>query len=338
MELFSLLAKLTLDKKDFDKGMEEAQSTADNFTMPDDKELELSLDNSEYNDALDESESKSESFSSNIGTVFQELKGVLVATGVAAIVAGIVTSLKEGINLAKNHGDTIDKQSKKMALSAKAYQEWDYALTLSGASIDDLNRGMKAWQKTAGDEDAFSKLGGAFEALGIDAGQAQDAIERAAAGQGTLDQLLNSTLYKLADYNGSDKGWIMTTLFGNNATMLNALLENTSGELRDMKEEANDLGIIMSDQEVANAAAYTDATTRLEQSLNGIKEAFAADILPLLTDAANTVATIVAFFNPRTKRQSLSEMFEDKDGQFAAEIADIEGTSAAAMTLFDQLE
>ena len=338
MELFSLLAKLTLDKKDFDRGMEEAQSTADNFTMPDDNELELSLDNSEYNDALDESEEKSESFSSNIGTIFQELKGVLVATGVAAIVAGIVTSLKEGINLAKTHGDTIDKQSKKMALSAKSYQEWSYALELSGASIDDLNRGMKSWQKTAGDEDAFSKLGGAFEALGIDAGHAQEAIERAARGQGNLDELLNQTLYRLADYSGGDKGWIMTTLFGNNATMLNALLENTSGELRDMKEEANDLGIIMSDQEVANAAAYTDATTRLEQSLNGIKEAFAADILPLLTDAANTVATIVAFFNPRTKRQSLSEMFADKDGKFAEEIADIEGTSEAALSLFDQLE
>ena len=338
MELFSLLAKLTLDKKDFDKGMEEAQSTADNFSMPDDKELELSLDNSEYNSALDESEAKSESFSSSIGTVFQELKGVLVATGVAAIVAGIVSSLKEGVNLAKTHGDTIDKQSKKMALSAKTYQEWSYALELSGASIDDLNRGMKSWQKTAGDEDAFSKLGGAFEALGIDAGHAQEAIERAARGQGTLDELLNQTLYKLADYSGSDKGWIMTALFGNNATMLNALLENTSGEIRDMKEEANDLGIIMSDEEVANAAAYTDATTRLEKSLQGIKEAFAADIIPLLTDAANTVAGIIAFFNPRLKDMSLSEIFADKDGKLAENIAEIEGTSATALSLFEQLE
>lgn len=333
MELFSLLAKLTLDKKDFDKGMEEAQAAADSFSMPDDNELELSLDNSEYNDALDESEEKSESFSSNIGTVFKELKGVLVATGVAAIVAGIVTSLKEGINLAKTHGDTVDKQSQKMKLSAKSYQEWSYALELSGASIDDLNRGMRTWQQAVGDEDATAKLAANFEKLGLNA---EDAIRQLESGE-NLDSLLDQVMYSLADYQGSDRGAIAEALFGKNSTALNALLNATSRDLKDMKDEANDLGFIMTDEEVKNAAEYADATTRLEKSLNGIKEAFAGEILPLLTDAANTVAAIVAFFNPRLKEMSLSEMLTDKDGKFAEQIVTIEGTAAAAETLVDKL-
>ena len=334
MELFSLLAKLTLDKKDFDRGMEEAQSTADNFTMPDDQELELSLDNSEYNDALDESEGKSESFVGSVGSIFKELKGVLVATGVVAIVTSMVSALKEGVNLAKTHGDTVDKQSQKMKLSAKSYQEWSYALELSGASIDDLNRGMRTWQQAVGDEDATAKLAANFEKLGINA---EDAIRQLESGE-NLDNLLDQVMYSIADYQGSDRGAIAEALFGKNSTALNALFNATSRDLKDMKQESEDLGLIMSDEEVKNAAAYADATTRLEGALNGIKEAFAADIIPLLTDAANTVATIVAFFNPRTKQQSLSEMFADKDGQFAERISDIESTSEAALTLFDQLE
>ena len=332
MELFSLLAKLTLDKIEFDRGMKEAQQTADGFTMPD--EQNLKLDNSEFNGALEESEEQAFSFKDILGTVFHELKGVLVATGVTAIIGNIVSSLKEGVNLAKTHGDTVDKQSQKMKLSAKSYQEWSYALELSGASIDDLNRGMRTWQQAVGDEDATAKLATNFEKLGINA---EDAIRQLESGE-NLDNLLDQVMYSLADYQGSDRGAIAEALFGKNSTALNALFNATSRDLKDMKQESEDLGLIMSDEEVKNAAAYADATTRLEGALNGIKEAFAADIIPLLTDAANTVATIVAFFNPRTKQQSLSEMFADKDGQFAERISDIESTSEAALTLFDQLE
>ena len=331
MELFSLLAKLTLDKKDFDRKMEEAQRSADSFTMPDDQSLEL--DTRDYRDNLDEAEEESISFGNIVGEVFKNLKGVIVGLGIAGVVSGIVSNLKEGVELAKNHGDLIDKQSKKMNLSAKAYQEWDYALKLSGASIEDLNRGMRNWQSAIGNEDKTAELGEAFAALGIDAEAAFKKIE---SGE-NLDSLLNDTLYALADMEPGQRGLIGQALFGSKWNELNPLLDNTAQQIREMKEDANDFGLIMSDEEIKNAAEYADATSRLEQALNGIKEAFAADVIPLLTDAANTVAAIVAFFNPRLKGMSLSDMLGDKDNKFAEEIVTIEGTATAAESLADKL-
>lgn len=324
--------ELNMNESNFTEGIDEAQESSDDFTPPE-EDNELNLDPSDYTEGLDEAESKSLSFSESVKSIFNELSGVIAGLGIAATIGAIVSTLKEGVELAKNHGDMIDKQSQKMGISAKAYQEWAYALNLSGASIDDLNRGLRTWQQAVGDEDATAKLGDAFSKLGMDA---EKAIKQLESGE-NLDNLLDQVLYSLADYEGSDGGAIAEALFGKNATQLNALLNQTAQEIRNAKEEANDLGLIMTDEEVKNAAAYMDATTRLEGALNGIKEAFAADILPLLTDATNAVAQIVAFFNPRTNEKSLSERFAGDDEQLTGQLATIESTSDAANLLLDKL-
>lgn len=357
MELFSLLAKLTLDKKEFDSAIKEAENDArgihiedpslglddDEFyekidevegtDVEDPEDPSLGLDTDEYNQKIEEAEQSGETFAGNLGNIFSELKGVLITSGIVAAVASVVSSLKEGVELAKNHGDQIDKQSQKMGISAKAYQEWAYALNLSGASIDDLNRGLRTWQQAVGDEDATKKLGDAFESLGMDA---EKAIKQLESGE-NLDGLLDNVMYALADYSGSDRGAITEVLFGKNATALNALLNATSKDIREMKQEADDLGLVMTDEEVKNAAAYMDATTRMEGAIQGLKEAMVKDLLPYLTDAANTIAKIVAFFNPRTGQQSLSEQFADDDAAFAEEMMTIEGTAAAAESLAEKL-
>ena len=327
MTLFSLLAKLTLDSSQFDSALEDAQQQADSFDMPDDQTLEL--DNDDFNDALDESETKGETFSDSIGSIFKELKGVIVATGVVALIGQVVGSLKEGIDLARQHGDTIDKQSQKLHLTAEAYQELDYALQLSGASVTDLTRAMRNFDEIQGgkitdDQAAY------FEKLGISATDAGGHIK-------TAQQLMEETMYALADYKGEDRGLIMEAFFGKNSAGLNALLNQSSDQIKEMREEAHQLGLIMTDEEVKNAAAYNDAVTRLDSSVKSIKEEFASNLLPLLTDAANTLASIVAFFNPRTKDKSLAEIMFGKENEYNESIATIEATAATAESLADKL-
>lgn len=356
MELFSLLAKLTLNSADFDNQLNEAESKANGISIDDPslgldtsefesavdeaedtevedpEEPELGLDTSEFDEGVKDVEANSETFASSLKSIFSELSGVLVGAGIVALVSGVVSSLKEGVELAKNTGDAIDKQSQKMGISAQAYQEWDYALTLCGASITDLNRGLRTWQQAIGDEKKTAELAGAFESLGMDADAAIKKIE-----EGDLDSVLNEAMGKLADYNKGDKGLIAETLFGKGATGLNALFNSTSEQIEDMKKEAHDLGLIMTDEEVKNAAEYMDATTRMDKAIESLKMSMVQDILPHLTDAANTIAKIVAFFNPRTGQKSLADQFTEGDEKFAEELVTIEGTAAAAETLADKL-
>lgn len=376
MELFSLLAKLTLDSKEYDKGLQEAENKAQGFELEDPKlglddhefeqkiaeaedaevddpespelglddspfqgavedaeetevedpeEPSLGLDTSEFSENIGEAESLGTSFGSTIKGVFEEIKGALAVSGIVAAVAGVVSSLKEGVELAKNHGDQIHKQSAFLGLTTKAYQELDYALTLSGASITDMTRSMRSFQQMAGG-DITKDQADAFEKLGIKAEAATDAQD-----------LMYKSLYALADYSKNDRDIIAKALFGNNYTKLTRLLEGGSEGIRQMQEEAEGLGLVMTDEEIQNAADYMDATTRLEKSLSGIKEAFAGSILPLLTEATNAVAQIIAFFNPRTSETSLSDMFKETDKEMSKDLVTIEGTSGAALDLIDKL-
>ena len=324
---------LGLDKTDFDTVVDEAEST----DVDDPEEPSLGLDTEEFDAGVKDAEENGSMLGEVLNGIFENVKGALVTTGIVAAVTGVVSALKEGVELAKNHGDEIDKQSQKMGISAKAYQEWSYALTLSGASITDLNKGLKTWRTSIGDEKKEANLIEAFEALGISADDAFSQIEKAAAGKGTLDKLLDQVITGLSDYDEGDRGRIMKLLFGNSSTELMALLGQTGEEIHAALQEADDLGLVMTDEEVKNAAAYMDATTRMDQSLSALKESFVSEIIPILTDAANWLANIVSMFNWRTGDKSLADQFNELDQSVASSITSLEEREATAKKLLESI-
>ena len=122
----------------------------------------LSLDRSDYDRGLDESKEKGSSFLEKItkgfGTATKVAGAALVGFGTAAV--GVTTALVNGASKTAQYGDNIDKMSQKLGISAEAYQEWDAILQHSGSSIDSMQRGMMTLASAAEkDSDAFQKLG-----------------------------------------------------------------------------------------------------------------------------------------------------------------------------------
>lgn len=326
MELFNLLATLTLDASDFDSGIDDAQKKADSFTVPDNKKL--GIDTSDYNSKLDEAKSKGSEFGEAMKEIFQGVKSAVLVGGVTAAITGVISSFQQGIDLITTGGDKIDKQSKKLNLSTKSYQELSYALSLSGASIDDLTAGMRKFTEIQGGKitDAQSD---AFEKLGISAEKANGKMKGA-------EELMTEVLYTLADYKGDDRGLLAEAFFGKSADKFNSLFEEGADGIKAMRQEAEDLGLILSDQDIKNAAEYMDATDKLSKSVNALKMDLASSIVPGLTDAANLITRVVAFLGGNGEK-SLSDMFADDDKQLAGDLATIEETSKAAMSLADKL-
>ena len=137
MNLFDLMAKITLDTSDYEKG-------------------------------LDESEEKAESFGSKLGTG-HKTAGKIGAAAIGAVTVGAVaagTAIVKNTNQLAAYGDHIDKTSQKMGISAQAYQEWDAVLQHSGTSIDGMQRGlMTLTNKAVSGSDAFEALGMSQEAV-----------------------------------------------------------------------------------------------------------------------------------------------------------------------------
>lgn len=137
MDLFTLSAKLQLDKSDYDKG-------------------------------LDDSENKASNFGKGVANAFSTV-GKAAAVGVAALgtaTAAAGAAFVKSTGEVAEYGDNIDKMSQKMGISAEAYQEWDAILQHSGTSIDSMSRGMQTLQKNAvNSAEKFEQLGISQEQL-----------------------------------------------------------------------------------------------------------------------------------------------------------------------------
>lgn len=327
---------LGLDKSDFDATVEEAEET----DVDDPEAPSLGLDTSPYNEALDQAKADTESWSGIVGDIFTELRGVVVTAGVTAAVSGIVSSLSEAVNLARSLGDNVDKSSRAMSISTDAYQEWSHVLDINGASITDLNRGLMNMRKMMGGGEPTKEFTEAMVKLGL---ATEDAEGNITSQFSSTEDMLKSAMKALADFDTSteqklaERDYLAQAIFGRGGTKLNAMFDGTSKDIDDLIQQAHDLGLVMTEEEVANAATYNDAVTNMKASIEAFKTSIVTSLLPELTNVANTIAKIVAFFNPRTKQETLSEMFAQDDAEFSEELLTIEATSKSAETLAEKL-
>ena len=228
----------------------------------------LSLDTSEY----DESLTGAESSASNFGDVLK--KGVTVAAGVttAAITATATATVAgtkafiEGVSSVAEYGDTIDKMSQKMNMSAETYQEWDFIMQHCGTSIESMQASIKTLSTAAesGNE--------AFEQLGI--------TEEDIASMSS-EELFGATITALQNVEDeTQRTYLASQLLGRGATELGALLNMTADETEDMREQAHELGGVLSDEAVKNAAQFQDSLQNMETAFTGLKNSMLTQFLP----------------------------------------------------------
>lgn len=131
MDLLALVARLTLDKSNYDQGLDDASKGAKSF---------------------------GDKLKSGLGTAAKV--GAAAVTAVATAAGAMTTALVKGAGEVAAYGDNIDKASQKIGFSAEAYQEWDAVLQHSGSSIENLTPALKTLSaKAQSGSDAFKKLG-----------------------------------------------------------------------------------------------------------------------------------------------------------------------------------
>lgn len=231
----------------------------------------ISLDTSNYDEGLDQSEQKAETFGSKLG------KGLATAAkvGVAAVGAVTVGAVALGGALVKNtnqlaeYGDHIDKQSQKMGISAKAYQEWDAILQHSGTSIDGMQRGLMTLEKKAvSGSEAFDDLG----------------LSQEAVASMSREDLFAATITALQGMEeGSERAALAQELLGTAAKELGPLLNTSAEDTEAMRQRVHELGGVMSDDAVKAAAAYQDSLQDMKTAVAGAKNTIVGQFLPGVT-------------------------------------------------------
>lgn len=228
----------------------------------------LGLDTSEYNEGLEGAEKSASSF----GTVLKNGIGVAAGVTTAAITATTAATVAgtkafvEGVSNVATYGDRIDKLSQKMNLSAESFQEWDFIMQHAGTSIESMQASIKTLSSAAetGNE--------AFEQLGL----SQEAIAEMSG-----EELFEATITALQSVEDeTQRTYLAGQLLGRGATELGALLNMSAEETEEMRNQVHELGGVLSDDAVKNAAAFQDSLQNMQTSFTGLKNSMLTEFLP----------------------------------------------------------
>lgn len=255
LELFTVAARMVLNKEGFDQGVHDADSAG-------------------------------KGLSEKLTGYMEKVKNVLKAS---AIVATVTKGAQAIWGLAKDTaaaGDRIDKMSQRLGLSRRAFQEWDYVLSQNGIDIDSMGMSMKAMGENIMANSADTAA--ALSQLGLSAAHLQ--------GLSPEEQMEEIVRAFQAMPDGADKSRLAMQIFGRQAQQLMPLLNGAEGSLDELRQRANDLGLIMSDEDVDASVAFGDALDDLKTTFEALKMKFGAQLLPGFTKhliaAANALGRI----------------------------------------------
>ena len=167
-----------------------------------------------------------------------------ITTAAVAVGGAMVAAAKDTASAM----DAIDKGAQRMKIDAESYQELAYAADLSGVSMSTLE---KAAKKLEGTDLNFDEA---------------------------IDQI-----YALED--AEDRAALAAELFGDSvAYQMTPMLNASAEDMKAMRQEAHDLGLVMGDEAVAQGAAMNDMFAKVDGAINALKNNLTSQFMPYVME------------------------------------------------------
>lgn len=209
------------------------------------------VDTEKANESLSKTDDKAKSVGNTLMNGAK--KAGKFALGLGAAATGVAAGLTKLASDSATTSDAIDKASQRMKIGAESYQELSHAASLSGVEMSTFEKAAKSLEGTD---------------INLD-----DALAQIYA-LGTAEE--RST--KAAELFGDAVAYQMTP-------MLNA----SSEEMAAMKQEAHDLGLVLSEDAVKSGAELNDALSNVKDSIGGLVTNLGASLMPIILDVCNMI-------------------------------------------------
>lgn len=196
----------------------------------------------------------------------------------AALAAAVVEAEKALISLtieSAAYADEILTQSVVTGLSTEALQEYQYAAELVDVSLDTLTSSQSKMIRSMDAARRGSKeQAEAFDKLGISVQNADGTLRDAQDVFGDVIDALG------AISNETERDAIAMTIFGRSARDLNPLIKAGSDGLRELTQEAHDVGYVMGEEALDALGAVDDQLQRMNRSGEALKNQIAVGMAP----------------------------------------------------------
>ena len=245
---------------------------------------EIKIDDNDSEETLKKNDKQAKSLGETLSGAGKKVgKAGMVIGGAMTVIAAGATAATAAIS---ENTDRIDKGAQNIGFSTDAYQEWEFVLSQSGGSIESLTAGMGTLSKQVVDglegsktaTDAFAKLGIEVDDL---SGLTQEEIfEKTISGLQGLEE-------------GAERTALANELLGRSGKEMGALLNSTGTDIDNMKQQANDLGAVLSEDTVAAGVAMTDSIDQMKRTLIGTLTEALAPMIPTIMDLMQTFVEIL---------------------------------------------
>lgn len=267
------------------------------------------VDSSDAEKSISSTSQKAE----GLGAKFAD--GVKTVAKWGAAVVGAATAVGGAmVAAAKNTAeemDVIDKASIRMGIAAESYQELAYAAELSGVQMSVMEKAAKKLEGTD---------------LNLD-----DALQ----------QIMSIT-------DETERTNAAIEMFGENiAYQMTPLLQAGADGLDAMRQEANDLGLVMSQESVSAGAAMNDMFTKIQESVAALKNSLMAEFMPYIMEILQWVIDMIPVVRDAVKnfldwimpylKPILEGVMAFIKGIFALLNGDFKGFADGAITLLKNL-
>lgn len=197
--------------------------------------------------------------------------GRVLGTTFVAAAAGTAYFVKQAIDVA----DAAGKSAAAAGVAVENYTALAYAAELAGVESGAFDSSLKELNKSIAANDK------ALAQLGIGVRGANGELRKG-------DEVLAEIADRFASMpEGPRKAQLAVELFGKAGTQLIPLLNQGSAGLKQMREEAERLGIVIDTETARAAEELNDNLTRLQKSGQGLALQLAKEVLPALTELSN---------------------------------------------------
>ena len=231
----------------------------------------LGLDSRQFSRGLQQAGSSAQ----RIGRQMQVIGAAVTAvgTGLAIAISGQLTAI-----------DELGETAQKIGVPVEALSQLQHAAKLSGLSMDGLQTSLtRLGQNMAQNEYAFRNLG-----ISV----------RDANGQmrPVLDVFMEVSDLMAAMPDGAEKTALAMQLMGRGGSEMIPLMNGGSEAIRQMMEEANALGLTISEETAKAAGDFSDNMDRIKAAGSGILLQVTANLAPFLADLSDRLVEVSGFF------------------------------------------
>lgn len=231
-----------------------------------------------------------ESVGNVVGKVGKAFGTALAALGTAAV--GAASALAGLTVSASNYADDILTTSANTHIATDDLQKYSYALNFIDGDMNTLTGTMKKnTQIMSKARDGNKTYTAAYEKLGISITDTNGELRN---GQEVYWEVIDA-LGKVE--NETERDALAMQLLGKSGTELNTIIDAGSEAFKDLGNEAEAMGYVMSDEAVSALGSFNDKLQQLKAGMTGLKNSAALIALPFLDDLASKGVPILAEFS-----------------------------------------